>query len=452
MSMGMGINPANGLTGTGMGTSVPDYLLPHPPTAPREKHPGYVAGELLKLAAQAARQTAASLAGRGSRLFGASDCSNNIVADNPGMSDAGISAVETLCTNTDTELNVQNVNLNKADINAIFAALKQNTAISTLTFSGVYCDTVFFMGKLVANMPGSVNHLTLDIFETEASNINPSPIKYEAAELLFRKLGCTGLISLTLGAVRFTVQAAEALATTFQNNPFFPLKNFFFTWHSSQLTDALFSVISKALEAAQCLKTVGVGNFAGLTRNMTTTFFGSIAKTNISNAYLWCPEPTNFNSIEDQTILTAAEAAPCFSSYIETANRCFFSPLATMLLNITQSKTPCISDPRCDVPRNCSAEFVPSPSSSASITQTSYFPVVTAIGGFAILLATLFFTYKKRHHCKREAAPEQDLKEVTVRKTKDIALDSLHTKKTTQQDLPPPAPAVEERAEGQGEL
>lgn len=399
---------------------------------------------------QKAQRMVAHLTGRVS-LLEDSECFNNIVPQPSAISSDVANLVRDFCDPAVTNLSIEDFNLSDPEVEAICAALEQNTVLTDLSFRNVYCDTTNFADKLTKALKknSTLKRLVLDIADKDLSNINPPPMKPQALELLFKDLPCYNLESLYLGAGRITPGVAQAFATAIQNNPHFPLNKLFFTWYNIQFSAESFNTICEGLKASRCIEEVGLGIYAGIPEAQLPFLLEALRGNSsvLSHLNFWCPEPYPSNATKEQRLLTATEEALCFRSYSNLANPCFSSNLAGAINNITQGRVPCVRDPICGIRLNCSEPFVPSPSSSTSITQEPPFQAGMAAAGAIGVVALAIFSYQKKDRCKRGAAPEKNVQVIVIQRestrTQDIPLKNLS---------PPPLNAgVEEGAAPQGE-
>lgn len=421
------------------------------------KLPGMVFGEQLARIGRAVyRVFEAILPGR-VKLASPESCYQTILIQYPQMDDDSTQAVQKLCADDAEKVEIQNVQMNAAGVQAVAAALEQNTALKTLSFSGAYCDTAVFANAFTTALERNhrLQNLTLDLADINPSPIIPSPMTERAAKTFFQKLPCFNLSSLDMGFVDLTSSTAESLMSTFQQDPYFPLKKFSISWHENRAPlEPKIGLIWQAMNASRCVSELEPGRQKGLSPELLVSLLQATKSgQTLSNVDLWCASPYALNSTQREALLAAIEANPCFVSHANTAAgvACFEPDVAAAIQNITQGRTPCARDAQCLAPpRNCSAsrsdpppsDEPTSPSSTTHFTESGPFFVVLGVAASAAVTAVLAIGKKRGWWCHREevepgAAPANDVPQVSIPigQTPDIPATTLPSDEGAQGEI-----------------
>jgi hypothetical protein len=444
---------------------------------PLEKHPAYVLGQLLRKAGEKTVARGATLAQKITSLAqipplkmpgilstihnslrrwwlqDATPCYTNIVASFPGMDEDSDAAVKVLCDNSATEHELSRTQLSNAGVQGIAAALQQNTALTSLSFSSVYCDTATFANAFAAALQVNRNlkSLTLDLGDTAPTAFRPSPMTRAAAELFFQYLPCSNLSSIDLGFI--DISATPKLANILANVPYFPLKSLAFSWQVLDFPPtSKFNLVTEGLGKNRCITTFIPGRNTGLSEEMMLSLFNAMnSSQTLSSIGVWSDSPFSFNANQTQIILNIIEQSPCFLNFYNTIPNfpCFQPDLAAAIQNLTQGRLPCMRDPQCDIPLNNCTIPTTSPSST-SIIQNSTFQAGAGGAGGLLLggVITLVVLRRKKVACWRQ--PPELMEPVAPL---PVPVQPAKTTATAPQNEAPiqPLPQPPEEQEGQRE-
>lgn len=373
-----------------------------------------------------ARSKASSLSTMAFQKFRPADalsCYENILVQYPTADENSLSIAQDVCNNNASQLVVYNLQLNSPGVQAIAAALEQNSVLRNLTFSNVYCDTTVFANAFVEALQVNFNlqHLNLDFGDINPGVFYPSPMTSLAARTIFEKLACFNLSSLDMGFIDLTTGAAQTLATTFQHNPYFPLAKLGISWHinNDPLTSQI-NLVFRGVNESRCLTGFQPATYTGLNADGLVSLFQAIGgNQTVSGLDLWCTSSYVLNDTQKQAILDAIMANLCFLSYTNTipGYPCFDSDFVAAIQNITQGRTPCERDARCfSLPVDCSASrsdppLPPkgSPSSETSFTKTkSFYAVVSSVAAAAVAVLTGWVGKRRGWWCSRSRVEEAE--------------------------------------------